>query len=118
MVVEDHLEPVALEWDKRSAVCVVLVSGGYPIDYETGYLIEGIEELNKYDNVLLFHAGTRKEKGKFYTDGGRVLGITVLGDGLFDTLNQIYDFVETLNFEGMHYRTDIAYRVLNNHREI
>src|SRR5690554_4690442 len=118
MVVEDHLEPVALEWDKRSAVCVVLVSGGYPIDYETGYLIEGIEELNKYDNVLLFHAGTRKEKGKFYSDGGRVLGITVLGDGLFDTLNQIYDFVETLNFEGMHYRTDIAYRVLNNHREI
>ncbi len=113
MVVEDRLEPVELEWDERTAVCVVLVSGGYPIDYKTGYRIEGLKDLAKYDNVLLFHAGTKKENGDFYTDGGRVLGITVLGDGLLDTLTQVYEFVEEIDFEDMHYRTDIGYRILD-----
>lgn len=116
MVVENRLEPVELEWDERTAICVVLVSGGYPIDYKTGYRIEGLKELAKYDNVLMFHAGTRKAGEDFYTAGGRVLGITVLGDGLLDAINQVYEFVEEVNFEDMHYRTDIGYRILEKNR--
>ncbi|MTI61746.1 MAG: phosphoribosylamine--glycine ligase [Firmicutes bacterium] len=114
MVVNDNLEEIKLEWDKRSAVCVVLVSGGYPIDYKSGYLIEGLNELNKYDNVLVFHAGTRKEGDDFYTAGGRVLGITVLGSGLIDAIDQVYECIEQISFEDMHYRTDIAYRVFDD----
>ncbi|MFW5986520.1 MAG: phosphoribosylamine--glycine ligase, partial [Halanaerobiales bacterium] len=111
-VINNRLEDIKLEWDQRTAVCVVLVSGGYPISFKTGYEIYGLNELTKYDNVLIFHAGTRKSKGKFYTDAGRVLGVTVLGDGLFDALNQVYDCVEDIEFEDMHYRTDIGFRVL------
>lgn len=114
MVVNDNLEEIKLEWDKRSAVCVVLVSGGYPIDYKTGYLIEGLNVLNKYDNVLLFHAGTRKDGDDFYTAGGRVLGITVLGSGLIDAIDQVYECIDQISFEDMHYRTDIAYRVFDD----
>nr|WP_230868131.1 MULTISPECIES: phosphoribosylamine--glycine ligase [Halanaerobiaceae] len=114
MVVNDNLEEIKLEWDKRSAVCVVLVSGGYPIDYKSGYLIEGLNELNKYDNVLVFHAGTKKEGDDFYTAGGRVLGITVLGSGLIDAIDQVYECIDQISFEDMHYRTDIAYRVFDD----
>ncbi len=114
MVVEERLEDVELEWDKRAAVCVVLASGGYPIDYKTGYRIEGLDGLGKYDNVLLFHAGTRKEGEDYLTDGGRVLGITVLGDGLIDAISQAYECVEEVHFEDMHYRSDIGYKVLTD----
>lgn len=112
-VVDNRLQEIKLEWDRRTAVCVVLVSGGYPITFKTGYEINGLDELTKYDNVLVFHAGTHKIKDKFYTDDGRVLGITVLGDGLYDSLNQVYDCIEDIEFDDMHYRTDIGFRVLD-----
>lgn len=112
LVVEERLDQIELEWDERAAVCVVLASGGYPIDYKTGYKIEGLNGLGKYDNVLIFHAGTRLEGEDYLTDGGRVLGITVLGDGLIDAISQAYDCVDEVYFEDMHYRTDIGYRVM------
>lgn len=113
MVVEDRLEEIELEWDERAAICVVLTSGGYPIAYKTGFKIEGLEGLARHDNVLIFHAGTRKEGDGFVTAGGRVLGITVLGDGMIDAINQVYECVNEVYFEDMHYRTDIGYRVLD-----
>lgn len=113
MVVEDRLEEIELEWDERAAICVVLASGGYPIAYKTGFKIEGLEGLARHDNVLIFHAGTRKKGDGFVTAGGRVLGITVLGDGMIDAINQVYECVNEVYFEDMHYRTDIGYRVLD-----
>jgi phosphoribosylamine---glycine ligase len=113
MVIDERLADAVPEWDERAAVCVVLASGGYPISYDTGYEIEGLEELNKYDNVLVFHAGTRKEGERYLTTGGRVLGITVLGDSIMDAVSQIYDYIREVYFEDMHYRTDIAYKLFD-----
>lgn len=113
LVIEERLNEVKLEWDKRAALCVVLASGGYPIDYQKGYVINGLEDLNKYDNVFVFHAGTRKEGQDFVTDGGRVLGITVLAEDMFDAVNLVYECVETVDFEDMHYRSDIGCKVIN-----
>ncbi|MFW6034829.1 MAG: phosphoribosylamine--glycine ligase [Halothermotrichaceae bacterium] len=117
-VVESRLQEKELTWDKKTAACVVLVSGGYPIAFKTGFKIEGINELNKYDNVLLFHAGTKKEGKGYVTNGGRVIGITVLGDGLFDTINQVYEYIEeSVSFEDMHYRTDIGQKFFEEQNE-
>lgn len=107
-VMSGDLDEIELNWDRRTAVCVILVSCGYPLTYEAGKVIRGLKDINRYDNLLVFHAGTRKKGDKFYTDGGRVLGLTVLGDGLFNTINQIYDYIEEVEFQDMHYRTDIG----------
>ncbi len=111
-VMEGRMEDLVLEWDKRTAVCVILASGGYPIAFDTGMEINGLEELKKHDNVLVFHAGTRRDGDKYLTDNGRVLGITVLGDGLFDSLNQVYQCVDMVNFNDMHYRSDIGFQAV------
>lgn len=108
-VVDEDLEDVEIEVKDEAAVCVVLTSGGYPLSYKTGKEITGLDELNKYDNVFVFHAGTKKEGDKFLTDGGRVLGITVLEKGLFDAINETYEMVEKVHFEDVHYRTDIGF---------
>ncbi len=107
-VIEEDLESIELEWDKRAAVCVVLASGGYPVAYDTGYEIKGLDNLKNYDNLLVFHAGTRLEQGKYVTDGGRVLGLTLLGDDLYSAINEIYDYIDEVYFKDMHYRTDIG----------
>ncbi len=114
MVLAGKLDELNLEWDKRTAICVILASGGYPIAYKTGMEIKGLEKLKKHDNVLVFHSGTRKMKDKFYSDDGRVLGITTLGEGLFDAVNQIYDYIEEIEFEDMHYRTDIGFQTMED----
>jgi len=108
-VVDEDLEDVEIEVKDEAAVCVVLTSGGYPLSYKTDKEISGLDELNKYDNVFVFHAGTKKEGEKFLTDGGRVLGITVLEKGLFDAINETYEMVEKVHFEDVHYRTDIGF---------
>ncbi|HKL76473.1 MAG TPA: phosphoribosylamine--glycine ligase [Halanaerobiales bacterium] len=108
-VVDEDLEDVEVEVKDEAAVCVVLTSGGYPLSYKTDKEISGLDELNKYDNVFVFHAGTKKEGEKFLTDGGRVLGITVLEKGLFDAINETYEMVEKVHFEDVHYRTDIGF---------
>ena len=108
-VVDEDLEDVEIEVKDEAAVCVVLTSGGYPLSYKTEKEISGLDELNKYDNVFVFHAGTKKQGEKFLTDGGRVLGITVLEKGLFDAINETYEMVEKVHFEDVHYRTDIGF---------
>ncbi len=111
-VLSGKLNEIELEWDQRTAICVILASGGYPIAFKTGMEIKGLENLKKYDDVLVFHAGTRLENGIYYSNGGRVLGITTLGDGLFDAVNQIYGYIEEIEFEDMHYRTDIGFKAM------
>lgn len=107
-IIDERLADVNIEWDNRSAVCVILASGGYPGKYRTGLEITGIEEAEKDPSVTVFHAGTKLEAGKYYTAGGRVLGVTAVADTIDDARAKAYAAVGKINFEGMHYRKDIG----------
>ncbi len=99
-------------WSTDSAVCVVMASGGYPGSYEAGKKIIGLEEAAKLTGVKVFHAGTSRRDGGFYTAGGRVLGITARAPQLPAAVRSAYQGVSTIGFEGAHYRKDIAARAL------
>ena len=101
-----------LKLKDSSAVCVVLASHGYPDEYETGDMIAGLEKTA--DNAVVFHAGTRSENGKTVTSGGRVLGVTAVGDGLKDTIERAYAAVKNISYKGIYYRTDIGKKGLQH----
>ncbi len=100
-----------IKWKSGSAVCVVAASGGYPDAYEKGKAIAGIESATA-QGAIVFHAGTTLKDGQLVTSGGRVLGITALGENLKDAIAKVYPAVESISFEGMYYRRDIAHRAL------
>lgn len=106
------LDSVEANWYNGSAVCVVIASGGYPGDYETGKPISGLDEANSLDGVTVFHAGTKFRDGGVVTSGGRVLGVTALGDDFRTAIDRAYAGVKAIHFDGMHYRTDIGARTL------
>lgn len=92
-----------------AAVCVVLVSGGYPRAYETGAAIEGLEALERDPDVVAFHSGTRRRPdGRFETAGGRVLGVTARGGNVGEAVDRVYAAVDRVRFARMQYRRDIA----------
>ena len=96
-----------------AAVCVVLASGGYPRAFETGRAIEGIGEAERDPDVVVFHAGTRRDAaGRFVTAGGRVLGVTARGESLAAARERAYAACERIRFDGMHLRRDIGARAL------
>ncbi|HYH66104.1 MAG TPA: phosphoribosylamine--glycine ligase [Urbifossiella sp.] len=102
-----------MEWDSRPSVCVVLCSGGYPGKYDLNKAITGIEAADALPDVKVFHAGTKLDaKERVLTDGGRVLGVTALGDDLAAAKKRAYEAVKLISFPGMHYRTDIADKAL------
>jgi phosphoribosylamine--glycine ligase len=102
-----------IEWDPRPAVCVVMCSGGYPGKCEAGKAISGLEAAEGLPDVKVFHAGTRlDERNRIVTDGGRVLGVTALGETLASAKSRAYEAVKLISFVGMHYRTDIADKAL------
>jgi len=107
---EGKLDPGSIDWTPGFAVCVCLVSGGYPGDYQKGLPISGIDEAEGNDSVIVFHAGTTMKDGQLVTAGGRVLNVTATGPTLDDALNRAYGAIESIKFEGMHYRTDIGRR--------
>jgi phosphoribosylamine---glycine ligase len=98
--------------DGRAAVCVALASGGYPGPYATGHEITGIEAAEASGGVQVFQAGTARREGRLVTAGGRVLGVTAVGDDLPAAIAAAYEGVSRIRFEGMHYRTDIGRRSL------
>ena len=100
--------PSAVRWRPEAAVCVVLASGGYPGDYETGKAIGGIAEAEKLPDVTVFHAGTALKDGRLVTAGGRVLGVTALGADIPAAIGQAYEAVAKIHFEGIHFRKDIG----------
>lgn len=102
----------SLDWDNRACVCVVCASGGYPGDYEKGKEILGLAEVAKMQDVVVFHAGTKKLSAKYVTHGGRVLGVTGLGNSIKEAINKTYEAVGKISFEGMHYRKDIGEKAL------
>jgi phosphoribosylamine---glycine ligase len=115
-VVEDRLEEYAdgrLDWDPRPAVCVVMASGGYPGPYERGLAIKGLADAARLPDVKVFHAGTRRDGERVLTDGGRVLGVTALGDTLADARRRAYEAVALIQFPLAFYRRDIADKALN-----
>ena len=102
----------AVEWDARPAVCVVMCAGGYPAKYDTGKPITGIAEADAMPGVKVFHAGTKADGARVTTDGGRVLGVTALGDTLAAAKANAYAAVKKIAFAGAHYRKDIADKAL------
>lgn len=103
-------KPVSLEIDPRHTLCVVLASKGYPEKPEDGKEIIGLEEVEKMEDVVVFHAGTELKNGRVYTKGGRVLNVCAWGKDLKEARERAYKAIEKINFEGMHYRKDIGYR--------
>lgn len=110
--VDGYLKNEYLLWEEKSAVCVVMASGGYPGSYEKGFEIKGLSEIDDED-VYVFHAGTKLVDGKIFTDGGRVLGVTARGEDIKDAINRAYKACEKICFKNMHYRKDIGRRALN-----
>lgn len=105
---EGWLDKVELKWDKQSCVCVVISSGGYPGEYEIGKEITGLKEAEKAEDIVVFHAGTKKEGDKIVTSGGRVLGVTSLGGGIEKAMEQVYKAVDKIKFERCFFRRDIG----------
>ena len=100
-----------LEWQTGAAACVVLAAAGYPAAYKNGLPIHGIPEAEA-TGALVFHAGTKLVQSQLFTDGGRVIGVTAVGDGVTEALKNTYAAVECIDFEGRYYRRDIGHRVL------
>lgn len=104
----DELKNVKVEWDSRVAVCLVLVSKGYPEKYETNFEISGLDRIKSEGDIFVFHAGTKNLNGKFYTAGGRVLNIVALGENFESARQKVYRCAEEINFENKFYRKDIG----------
>ena len=106
-----NIKKMNLEANNKFAVCVIMASGGYPGKYERGKEIIGLER-EFGDDVIIFHAGTKFMTGKAVTNGGRVLGVTALGDDIGDAINHAYRAVGKITFDGAYYRKDIGYKAL------
>lgn len=103
-------------WTPGAAACVVMAAGGYPDTYKKGYPIQGIEQAEAM-GAIVFHAGTKLKQKQLVTDGGRVLGVTAIGNSYETAVAQAYAAVERIQFEDMYYRHDIGHRLLNNRAE-
>ena len=115
-VCEGRLDEVTLQWDQRPAVCVVMASGGYPGDYEKGKVITGLEQAGRLDDVIVFHAGTAAKNGDIVTNGGRVLGVTALGQTIAGAKQRAYEAADKIEFDGAYYRRDIADKAIKSKR--
>lgn len=106
------LSDLDIEWSDEASACVIMASGGYPKSYPKGIEITGLTD-GQLDGVTVYHAGTAVKDGKLVTSGGRVLGVTALGNTLEEALEKSYDAVNQIHFENAHYRKDIGQRALN-----
>jgi phosphoribosylamine--glycine ligase len=111
-VVDERLSEVKLEWNPQATVCVVMASEGYPGKYEKGKPITGLEKLAQIQDIIAFHAGTKREDDTYTTSGGRVLGVTAFGDDIKSAIDHVYQTIDTINFENAFYRKDIGHRAL------
>ena len=107
-VAAGRLQPEKLKWKSGASACVVLASAGYPGKFETGKEILGLNEAAQIRGVKVLHAGTRREGGKILTSGGRVLGVTAVGETTESAIQKAYEAAGQISFEGMHFRRDIG----------
>jgi|SRR5581483_5508678 len=110
--IEGRVSDGDFHWSNDASVCVVMSSGGYPGVYESGKKISGIEAADKLEGVKVFHAGTTRRDGEYFTAGGRVLGVTARASDLRSAIDRAYEAVSGINFEGAHYRKDIGAKAL------
>ena len=115
---EGDLSGVEIEWDPRPAVCVVMASGGYPGKYDKGRPISGLNATGSLEDVVVFHAGTARSGEDVVTAGGRVLGVTALGDTVGAAIKRAYQGVEAISWEEVHYRRDIGRKALERAEEV
>ena len=108
----ETLSDLDIEWDERACTCVIMASGGYPKSYSKGIEIKGLTD-GQLDGVTVYHAGTKLDGDKLVTSGGRVLGVTALGDTLEAALEKSYAGVKSISFDGAHFRNDIGKRALD-----
>lgn len=107
------LQPEHFKWDPRPSTCVVLASGGYPGAFPTGFAITGIDD---FENAIVFHAGTKRTQfSELVTSGGRVLGVTALGNNLKSSMDVVYTAIQKIHFSGMQYRKDIGAKGLRRY---
>jgi phosphoribosylamine---glycine ligase len=111
-ITDGKLAEIDVEWKPDSSVCVVLAARGYPGQYEKGSIISGLDKVRTMDGVTVFHAGTTFRNSEIVTNGGRVLGVTAVGADIRAARDLAYKAVEQITFDGMQYRSDIAYRAL------
>ena len=109
-VANEKLNEIELQIDERSATTIMVVSGGYPEDYEKGKIISGIETV---EDSIVFHAGTKTENGKVVSDGGRVLAVTSFGNDFQEAIKKSYQNINKLHFDTMYYRKDIGFDLLS-----
>jgi phosphoribosylamine--glycine ligase len=112
--ISGELDMVDLEWYPQASVCVVMASGGYPGSYDKGKEITGLDSLKNQDGISVFHAGTKLSNGKIVTNGGRVLGVVACGEDIEDAQKKVYEAVNKISFDGVHYRRDIASKAITN----
>ena len=106
------LADVDIKWKKEYCTCVVMASGGYPKSYPKGLEMHGLDDKGQVEGAFVYHAGTKYENGKFYTNGGRVIGVTATGATLPEALEKSYAAVDKISFENAHYRHDIGKRAM------
>jgi len=109
--VDGKLADLEIEWNSCFAVCVVLASGGYPGKYKKKIPISGIIEAEKVPSVTVFHSGTMYSD-RLLTSGGRVLGVTAIGNTLQEALDRAYEAARQIKFRGRHYRKDIGAKAI------
>jgi len=112
---DGRLDSVKPRWRSDSSVCVALAAAGYPGSYRQGDVIRGLDRVSKQEKVCVFHAGTSLLNGEVATSGGRVLGVTALGANLKSAVERVYRAVDQIQFEGKHFRRDIAAKALGNY---
>ena len=110
--IEGRVSEGDFKWSQDASVCVVMSSGGYPGTFEAGKRIEGLDEAGSVEGVKVFHAGTSKRDGVYYTAGGRVLGVTARARDLQTAVGRVYEACAKISFDEAHYRKDIAARAL------
>jgi len=106
-------EITSIQWKQGVSLCVVIASKGYPEKPEKGKIIKGLDALKEQKDIMVFHAGTKKVGNDYYTSGGRVLGVTVMGSTYREAIKKAYDAISCIEFDGMHYRKDIGKKALN-----
>ena len=110
--IEGRISEGDFRWSNDASVCVVMASGGYPGTFDSGKKIGGLEQAAVMPGIKVFHAGTTRRDGSYYTSGGRVLGVTARASDLASAVKRVYEAVAVIGFEGAHYRKDIAARAL------
>jgi phosphoribosylamine--glycine ligase len=110
--IDGNLQNQSVTWIPQSSVCVVMASEGYPGSYPKGKSISGLPDVSTQKNVMVFHSGTKTDNGNIVTNGGRVLGVTAMGDDIKSAIKQAYQAVDKINWDGAHFRTDIGKRAI------